>query len=131
MGDLAERNASQPVHVIGADATGKETTPVRSTTSGDLGATDILSAGGVEGNVSVSNSTATLLKVGGSNATGRKVIFFVAPANMRIGFTNAITTSLGHFIYAGQRVAIKASDVCNVYGIMITSTTNVFLSEKV
>lgn len=128
MADLDQKDASMPVYLVGAEADGTETTPVKSTATGDLRVTDSLSLGGVQGAITVGVS-AVSAKVGVSNYSGRKMLT-VMPTDGSVfwGYTDTVTTSTGTEIFRNQMATFKVEDTVSVW-LVAAANRNVRVTE--
>lgn len=150
MADLTDIQAAGSTKIIGSDATGLETNPVNATANGglhtnlrdasgneigvqgnQLKTADILNAGtGVQGALTVGTS-AVPIRVGGSNLALRKLITLHNNSLVTIywGYTNAVTTSTGTPIYAGQADGWSVGPNQDVYVIAGTAGNNTRITE--
>ena len=88
MGDIIDRQAGQSVKVIGADSTGTETTPVDSTTDGQLLSYDVANGGGEDTIITIPADSYVELKIGASTRVNRKYIQIQALGrDVRWGFS--------------------------------------------
>lgn len=128
MADLNFKDTSQPVQIVGADPTGTEGTPVKSTLNGDLGTADVISVSGVNGAISV-NTTASEAKAGATRLALRKFISITPTAGtVYWGTSAAVTTATGTPIFKNQQVTFAFTDNVPIY-LIAASTIDVRIVE--
>lgn len=128
MADLSDVDAAQSSKLIGADSSGVETTPVRSSAAGELATTDTLNGGASAQAVIVVGTSVVELKVGGSALTNRKVLTAEPAGKIFWGYTNTITTSTGFTLNKDAVISWDASPTRPIYAIA-TANTNVKVGE--
>ena len=122
--DLDSNNAAGTSKIIGSDATGVETTPVASSSKGELTVVDGLSNGGVFGNLNlVTANTAYEAKVGVSALTNRKSLIITALDDMYWGYTNTVTSANGSPLYKNQTIIFDINPNSS-FTIFLLSTAN-------
>ena len=123
----------QPTYIVGVGPTGTPMTPVASSANGDLGVSDGLSSGGLQGALTLTTAnTVYELKVGSSRLALRKFVSATPiGATVYWGFTNAVTTATGTPLFANtfSSWALDATDasaaiwvVCATAGIVVRTT---------
>jgi len=126
MADLNDIQAAQQVKLIGQDASGVESTPVKSTTLGDLSVSDVPNQTGLSATVALT-TTAIEGKVGGSTMVNRKYIEMQAlSSNVKWGYDTTCPFSL----FKDQFFSLPAGENCKVYFKMSTGTGSVAIGEK-
>jgi hypothetical protein len=126
MADLNDIQAAQQVKLIGQDATGVESTPVKSTTLGDLNVSDIPNQTGLSATVALTTA-AVEGKVGGSTMVNRKYIEMQALSNnVKWGYDTTCPFSL----FKDQFFSLPAGENCKVYFKMSSGTGSVAIGEK-
>jgi hypothetical protein len=127
MADLTELEAAQQTKIIGQDATGVETTPVASTTLGDLQTADVPNQAGLS---VVLNLTTTPVegKVGASTMVNRKYIEMQGlSTNIKWGYSLA---SQPFDLFKSQFFSLPAGANCKIYFKMSVGTGSVAIGEK-
>lgn len=94
MADLTDIQAAQTVKLVGSSPFGTESTPVKSSSNGDLGSSDIVDTTGLYGTITVGTSPVEV-KVGASPLNSRKLLTLDNTSNTTFywGYNNSITTS--------------------------------------
>jgi len=124
--DVSDIQAAQSVKVIGSDATGLETTPVGSTTLGDIKAADVPNQQGVSGTLSLT-VTAQIGKIGASVLSNRKYVEMQAlTTNVKWGYDANCPFDL----FKNQFFALPMGAGCNIYFKAATGTAQVAFAEK-
>ncbi len=115
MADLPYLEDSQLVSIVGTDALGAETYPIRATPNRDLAAADTLVSGGLQGALTV-GGTAVEAKVGGAKLANRKSLV-ICPTNGTIywGYTNAVTVASGMPLFKNQTLSLALNDSVSVW----------------
>lgn len=126
MADLNEIQSAQQTKIVGQDAAGVETTPVKSTTLGELQVADIPNQTGMN---AVLNLTTTPQegKVGTSTMTNRKYIEMQA---LTTGVKWGYDTTCPFDLYKSQFFSLPAGTNCKVYFKVLTGTGQVAVGEK-
>lgn len=126
MADLTGKEASQSIKVVGQDSTGVETTPVGSTTLGELLVTDTPDQTGVN---TILNLTTTAIegKVGANALANRKYVEMEA---LTTGVKWGYDTTCPFNLYKSQFFSLPAGDLCKVYFKMSSGTGQVAFGEK-
>lgn len=101
---------------------------IRSSTSNDLGTSDVINVSGQNRAQSVTTSAAEAL--GGAVRLVNRKFISIQPSNGNIyfGFTSGVTTSTGTLIYRGQLFSIAATDNVPIY-VIAAQTTDVRIVE--
>lgn len=131
MADLSDIQSAQSVKVIGSDATGLETTPVKSTATGDLQTVDLVDNGGVSGVIAVAN-TAIPIRVGGSNLANRKRLTFINVGNavMYWSYSASLTgAGNGAPIFRNQPVSDSWGPNTTIYIIAPSGSGSLWVGE--
>ena len=99
MADLIDIQAAQSIKIVGSSSSGTEQTPVKSSSNGDLGSSDVVDTSGIYGTLTVGTSSVEI-KVGGSPLTARKLVTIDNTSNVTLfwGYDNSISTTA----YAGR-----------------------------
>lgn len=131
MADVSDINAAQSVKIIGADATGVESTPVTSTATGNLNVADVSNNGGVQGALSVTTS-AVEAKVGGSPLANRKTLTIHnnGTGTLYWGYSNSVTSSTGTPIFKDQLVVFDIGTGTSVFLIASSGSHNTRITES-
>lgn len=132
MADLSDLQSAQSVKIIGSDATGVESTPVKSTTNGELQTSDILdNAVGTQGALTVS-TTAVEIKVGVSRVSNRKLVSLYnnSTTTMYWGFTSAVTTDTGTPIQPNEYWSWAVGGSQPLYVITTAGSLNARVTES-
>lgn len=126
MVDLSNLEAAQQVKLIGQDAAGAETTPVKSTPLGDIQAADVPNQVGL--NIILNLTTAAVEgKVGASTMANRKYIEMQALSNnVKWGYDSSCPFDL----FKSQFFSLPAGENCKLYFKMSTGTGQVAIGEK-
>lgn len=129
MADLNDIQATDAVRIVGAGLTGLEATPVNSSTAGELFTRDLINTSLLSGAVSLT-TTATAVRIGASNLSGRKLII-VIPVNGTIywGYNNGVTSSNGMPLFKNQRLVLSLSDSLTIFAVAATGTVDVRIVE--
>lgn len=131
MADLDSINATEAVRIVGSNTSGGESTPVRSTTNGDLGTVDVPNTSARYGNIALS-TTPVLLNIGGTNLSNRKNITFDNTTNVTVywGYDNTVSsTNFAGRIFKDQQAEWAVGPTINVYLVIATSTGTGHSSE--
>lgn len=131
MADLSDINSAQSVKVIGADSTGLEQTPVKSTANGDLAVVDLCDNGGVQGVIAVS-TTPVAVRVGGSNLANRKRLLFIntGGVNLYWGFSNSVSSANGVIIFRNQPVSDSWGPNTTIWIVAASGSGSVTVAES-
>lgn len=130
MADLTGIEASQSVKIVGNDATGTETNPVRASANGDLNVGDLLTVGGTQSNLTVGTS-AVEVKVGASKLANRKCVTVMpVDADMYWGWTSGVTTSTGTPIFKSQKATFEVNDTATIFLICASASKNARITES-
>lgn len=115
------------IQVGGKDGSGNLQTLLTDST-GQLASEDIINTSLTFTNISVT-TTATAIRVGGSNLTNRKMLTF-QPTNgtIYIGGSNTVTTTTGTPIFLNQTVSLALGAGVTIFAIA-ASTINVTVME--
>ena len=109
-----------------SDATGAETTPVKSTTLGDLNVVDTPNQVGLSTTLAL-NTTATEGKVGATTMSNRKYIEMQGlTTNIKWGYDISCPFDL----FKSQFFSLPAGENCKVYFKMSVGTGSVAIGEK-
>lgn len=126
MADIIDKNATNPVRVIGADLTGTETTPVKSSANGDLGTSDVLDNGGLDVVLPLT-TTPVEGKVGASAKPARKYFIMEAlNANVKWGFSN---TTQSFDLFKSQLIMVPTGPNTEIWFKMGAGTGSVAIGE--
>jgi len=126
MGDLNNIEAAGSTIIVGSDATGLETNPVKATTLGEMQTVDVPNQTGLSGIVALT-TTAVEGKVGVSTMTNRKYIEMQAiSSNVKWGYD----TTCPFDLFKNQFFSLPAGENCKVYFKMSTGTGSVAIGEK-
>lgn len=130
MSNLTDIQAAQSVKVIGANTSGVESTPVQSTTAGDLYASDALSVGGTQGLISV-GTTQTAARVSGSNYSGRKILIIYNTSSQDVywGFNGVLSTTGDLIPKNGGKIVLSVRDNVDIYLIVNSGSHSVRIVE--
>jgi len=131
MADLTEIQSAEAVKIVGSDATGLETTPVNSTSNGELLTADISNNGGTQGAITVSTS-AIEAKVGASPLANRKSLTVHNNSNKVIywGYTSGVTTSTGSPLAKDTTAVFSVGPSTSIYLIAAGSGNNTRITES-
>lgn len=122
---------SNPVKIVGADNTTQaETNIAKVSANQDIGVSDIVDNGGVNGPISVSTS-AVAVRVGGANLANRKSLTFHnnGTATLYWGYSAAVTATNGHPIMRNQFVTGNWGPNTTIYIIAASGTHDVRVTE--
>lgn len=126
MADLNNIEAAGSTIIVGSDATGLETNPVRATTLGEIQAVDVPNQTGLSGLVALT-TVAVEGKVGVSTMTNRKYIEMQAiSSNVKWGYD----TTCPFDLFKNQFFSLPAGENCKVYFKVSTGTGSVAIGEK-
>jgi hypothetical protein len=133
--DATTGKNSTPVGITGLNSSSAPTNPVRASVTGDLGVTDGISSGGVQGLLTLTTAnTSYELKVGSSRLSNRKVLTARPTAKMYWGYTSAVTTSTGTLMYPNEfwefDLSPNDSNV-TIYVVSATAGATVSVTESV
>jgi len=130
LADLNELQSSGMVKLIGSDSSGGEQTPIKSSLNGDLGVADVSDSGGVEGAITVT-TTATAVRVGGSNLANRKILTALKNSIGTVfwGYNNTVTTSSGTPFVNNQFMSWAAGPNITIWMIASSGSHNVRVTE--
>ena len=124
MGDISDINAAQSIKIIGSANDGTEQTPVKSSSNGDLGVSDGLRQGGVQGALSLATgNTAYEAKVGVSKLSNRKILTITALDDMYWGYDDTVTTSNGTPLAKNQQI-IFSIDPNSTFSVWLVASGN-------
>jgi hypothetical protein len=131
MADISDINSAQAVKIIGADSSGVEQTPVKSSSNGKLETSQISNNSGVEGALTVGTS-AVELKVGASALSNRINATLINNSNTDIywGYTNAVTTTTGTPIVKGQFACWSVGPNTSIFLIAGSAGNNTRITES-
>lgn len=127
MADLSDTNSAQAVKLVGADSTGAEQTPIKSTANGELLTGDSITTNTINGVISV--STALEAKVSASRLTNRKGLW-ITPTDKTIywGSSSGVTANNGTPIFKNQTIFIAVANVA-IWLISSSGTADVRIVE--
>jgi hypothetical protein len=126
MADLTDLQAAGSTKIVGSDATGTETNPVKATTLGEIQAVDVPNQTGLSGVVNLT-TTAVEGKVGGATMVNRKYIEMQAiSSNVKWGYN----TSCPFDLFKNQFFSLPAGENCKVYFKVSAGTGSVAIGEK-
>lgn len=130
MADLTDKEASQSVKISGASSTGAESNFAKVTSNQDLGTSDIIDTGGVEGAVSVS-TTAVAVRVGVSNLANRKALTAHnnGTGTLYWGYTAGVTAATGTPLMRNQFASWDIGPTVTVYIIAASGSHDVRVTE--
>lgn len=126
MADLTGIEASQSVKVVGQDATGAETYPVKASSNLELGVADVLNNGGAD---TILNLTTTPIQgmVGPSPRAERK--YFIMEAltnNVKWGFSS---TTQSFDLFKSQIIMIPVGPTTEIWFKVTAGTGQVAIGE--
>lgn len=126
MADLNNIEAAGSTIIVGSDATGTETSPVKATTLGEIQSADVPNQTGLSGLVALT-TIAVEGKVGVSTMTNRKYIEMQAiSSNVKWGYD----TDCPFDLFKNQFFSLPAGENCKVYFKVSTGTGSVAIGEK-
>lgn len=124
--DVSDIQAASPMKIVGSTADGTETTPVGSTTLGDLQAVDVPNQTGLNTIINLTTS-AVEGKVGATTMANRKYIEMQAITNnVKWGYSSLCPFDL----FKSQFFSLPMGTNCKVYFKASTGTAQVALAEK-
>jgi hypothetical protein len=126
MADLNNIQSAGSTIIVGSDASGLETNPVKATSLGEIQAVDVPNQTGLSGLVALT-TTAVEGKVGVSTMPNRKYIEMQAiSSNVKWGYD----TTCPFDLFKNQFFSLPAGENCKVYFKMSTGTGSVAIGEK-
>jgi hypothetical protein len=131
MADLNNIQAAGSTIIVGSDAAGLETTPVASTTTGELKTVDVVSTGtGTQAALTVGTSSVQV-KVGGSPLVNRKIVTLFNNGNSTIywGWSIGVTTATGTPIFKNQQISWSVSSTQLVFVIAGSAGNDTRITE--
>lgn len=131
MADLSELQATGMTKLIGSDSSGAETTPVKSSTNGDLGTSDLVDTAGIYGTIVVGTSPIQV-KVGASNQTSRKLVTLDNTSNTTIywAYNNSVsTTAFAGRIFKDQQASWAVGANVSIWVIAGSAGNSIHISE--
>jgi hypothetical protein len=131
LSDLTETQSSGSTKIVGSDASGAETTPIASTTLGEVRAVDTLTAGtGVQAALTVGTSSVEV-KVGASPLVNRKMVtlFNNSGSILYWGFTSGVTIATGTPIFKSQQVTWSSSANQSIFVIAGSAANDTRITE--
>jgi hypothetical protein len=131
MGDLDFKDRSEPVAIIGCNLSQSETTPVNSSSVGELFSKDTIRVSGNDFALSIGTS-AIEVKSGASRLTSRTGVYVWNNSNSIIywGCTSGVSTTTGKPIFRNTGGFIDASDEVSIYLIASSASNDVRCSER-
>jgi hypothetical protein len=120
MGNLGYLDSAAPIQIVDEN----NERYMKLNTDGSVPTTDIIGVGGVNGQITFTN-TPVEIKVGGSRYTSRRVVMFQAlSAGTYWGFSASTSSTNGFPIATGQTVSLSIGDVAiYVVGSSVSSRT--------
>ncbi len=131
MADLTEIQAAQSVKLIGSNSFGAESTPIKSSSNGDIGASDIVDISGVYGTITVGTSPIEI-KVGGSPLSTRKLVTIDNTSNVTFywGYNNSIsTTAYAGRIFKDQQASWAVGSNVSIWIVAGSGSNSAHISE--
>jgi len=127
MGDISDVQATEAKRLVGADpVTGDETTPIGSTTDGEIWIRDTHNNGGLDTVIALT-TTAVEGKVGVTRRTNRKYVIIEAlDTNIVWGFSN---TTQSFDLFKSQLIMIPIGEDTEIWFKMRVGTGNVAFAE--
>lgn len=131
MADLSDLQAAGSTKIIGSDATGLENTPISATSNGELRVADLINSGTSTQAVLTVGTSASAIRVGGSNLSNRRgcSIYNNSLVVIYWGFTAGVTTSTGIPIQPGQERGWAVGPNQDIYVIAGTASNNTRINE--
>lgn len=135
MADLTGAQAELPVGITGLSSTGVPTNTVSGSANGDLGVSDGLSSGGLQGALTLTTAnTSYEVKVGATRLANRKSVSFCPlTAGIYWGYTSAVTTATGTpmFLNGFQEWSLDATDAnATIYVVCATAAVTGRVTES-
>lgn len=125
MADISDVDAAQSVKLVGSSSDGTEQSPIKSTASGEIRSSDIVTKA-IDGTLNFTAGTPTEIKVGGSRMTDRKFVQFIPAAKGSYGYTIG---SQNIPVGKNQSVTIYLSDDQGIWFDFNSGTNDLFVSE--
>lgn len=131
MADLTDLQAAGSTKVVGSDASGLETSPVKVSANQDFGVADVCDNGGVQGVIAV-GTTPVAVRVGASNLANRKRLLFIntGAINLYWGFANTVSQANGVIIFRNQPVSDSWGPNTTIWIVAQTGSGSITIAES-